>query len=243
MRIAKAEFEAMLREGIACRSDGPWASPLHLVPKKTEGWRPCGNYHALNARTIQDRYPVHHIQDFAHRIYGCHVFSVLDLVKAYTQIPVNPDDAPKTAIITPFGLFKFPFMSFGLRNDGQTFQRFIDEVVRGIDFCFVNLDDILVFSRNADEHHTHLRLLFQRLDDHGLHVNVPKSTLGASVVKFLRHEVSSEGTRPLPQRISDLQNYPQPTTSEDLRRFLGVLNFYILQTFLAPRSLLPGSPP
>ncbi|KAK8755064.1 hypothetical protein V5799_002232, partial [Amblyomma americanum] len=104
----------MLCEGIACRSDGPWASPPHLVPKKTEGWRPCGDYRALNALTIPDRYPVHHIQDFAHRIYGCHVFSVLDLVKAYTQVPVNPDGVPKTAMITPFGFFEFPFMSFGL---------------------------------------------------------------------------------------------------------------------------------
>ncbi|XP_037568175.1 uncharacterized protein K02A2.6-like [Dermacentor silvarum] len=142
MHIANAEFEAMLREGIARCSDSPWASPLHFVPKKTEGWRPCGDYGALNARTIPDRYPVHHIQDFAHRIHGCHVFSVQDLVKAYTQIHVIPDDVPKTAIITPFGLFEFPFMSFGLRNAGQTFQRFIDEVVRGLDLCFVYLDDV-----------------------------------------------------------------------------------------------------
>ncbi|KAK8775658.1 hypothetical protein V5799_030996 [Amblyomma americanum] len=90
MRIVKAEFEAMFLEGIARRFDGPCASPLHLVPKKTEGWLPCGDYRALNGRTIPDRYPVHHKQDFAQRIYGCHVFSVLDL-KAYTQIPVNPD--------------------------------------------------------------------------------------------------------------------------------------------------------
>ncbi|KAK8771504.1 hypothetical protein V5799_025250 [Amblyomma americanum] len=122
MRIAKAEFKAMLREGFARRSDAPRASPLHLVPKKTEGWRPRGDYHALNARTIPHRYPVHHIQNFAHRIYGCHVCSVLELVKAYTQIPINPDDVPKTAIITPFGLFEFSFMSFGLRNAGQTFN-------------------------------------------------------------------------------------------------------------------------
>ncbi|KAK8763944.1 hypothetical protein V5799_033444 [Amblyomma americanum] len=226
MRIAKPEFEAMLREGIAHRSDGPWASPLHLLLKKTEGWQPCGDYHALNARTIPDRYPVHNTHYFAHRIYSCHVFSVLDLVKAYTHIIVNLHDAPKTAIITPFCLFDFPFMSFGLRNDGLAFQSFIDEVVHGIDFCFVYLDDILVFSRNADEHHAHLRLLYQRLDNHGLLVNVPKSTLGISIVIFLGHEVSSEGTRHLPQRITNLQNYPQPTTAKDVHRFLGTQNFY-----------------
>ncbi|KAK8765313.1 hypothetical protein V5799_032078 [Amblyomma americanum] len=146
MRIAKGEFEAVLCEGITCRSDGPWASPPHLVPKKTEVWRPWGGYHALIARTSPDRYSVQHIQDFAYRICGCHVFSVLDLVKAYTQIPVNPDDVPKTAIITPFGLVEFPFMSFGLRNAGKTFKRFIDEFIRSLDFCFVYLIDLFLFT-------------------------------------------------------------------------------------------------
>jgi len=100
-----------------------------MVPKKTEGsWRPCGDYRYLNARTVPDRYPPKHIHDCSHRLRGCAVFSVIDMVKAYTQIPVHKPDVPNTAIITPSGLFEFPFMSFGLRNAGQTFQRFIDEV-------------------------------------------------------------------------------------------------------------------
>jgi len=112
LRIAKSEFE-MLRNCTARRSDSPWASPLHLVPKKEDGWRPCGDYHALNARTVPDQYPVRHIADFAHHLDGQKVFSTIDLVKAYHQIPVHSDIA-KTAIITPFGLSEFPYMSFGL---------------------------------------------------------------------------------------------------------------------------------
>lgn len=97
----------------------------------------------LNARTIPDCYPIRHIQDFAHCINGCTIFSKIDLEKAYQQIPVVPEDVPKTAITTPFGLYEFPFMTFGLRNAGQTFQRFVDEMTRGLDFCYTFLDDRL----------------------------------------------------------------------------------------------------
>jgi hypothetical protein len=97
----------MIRNGTARRSDSPWASPLHLVPKK-DGSRPCGDYRALNVRTVPDQYTVRHIVDFAHQLAGRKVFSAFDLVKAYHQIPVHPDDVAKTAIITPFGLFEFP---------------------------------------------------------------------------------------------------------------------------------------
>ncbi|GFX08952.1 uncharacterized protein K02A2.6 [Trichonephila clavipes] len=92
-------------------------------------------------------------------------------------------------------------MSFGLRNAGQTFQRFIDGILHGLDFCFAYIADILVFSANNDEHKQHLRILFQRLSDHGLLVNVSKSCLGKTSVTFLGYQVSSEGTRPLLRRF------------------------------------------
>jgi hypothetical protein len=122
----------MVRDGTAGRFERSWSSALHLVPKKDNGWRPCRDYSALNARTIPDRYPVPHIHDYSHQLSGCRLYSKIYLVRAYNQIPVHPRDIPKTAIITPFGLFEFPFMSFGLRNATQTFQRFMDEVLRGL---------------------------------------------------------------------------------------------------------------
>jgi len=226
LRIAQKVFAEMLQVGTARLSMSSWASPLHLTPKKDLTWRPCGDYRALNARTIPDKYPVRHIGDFNHNLAGASVFSTIDLVKAYQQIPVHPPDICKTAIITPFGLYEFPFMGFGLRNAGQTFQRFVDEVVRGLDFCFAYIDDILVFSRNSSEHAEHLRILFTKLNEYGIVINSAKCVFGAEEVSFLGYRVNAKGTRPPEDRIKDLMDFPPPKTVQGMRRFLGMINFY-----------------
>ena len=135
--VAKQEFDKMLQLGIIRPSSSSWSSPLHVVAKANGGFRPCGDYRKLNLITQDDRYPLPHIHSFAEATAGAEVFSVVDLVRGYNQIPMAPEDIPKTAIITPFGLFEFVRMPFGLKNAAQAFQRLMDAVLRGLDFVFV----------------------------------------------------------------------------------------------------------
>jgi hypothetical protein len=163
LAAAKAEFSKLEKDGIIRRSSSNWSAPLHMVMKPDGTWRPCGDYRRLNLATTPDSFPLPNIQDLSSRLHGCSIFSKLDLRKGYYQIPVQEGDIHKTAVITPFGLWEFLRMPFGLRNAGQSFQRFMDEVLSGLDFAFCYLDDILIGSSSTEEHLHHLHLVLQRL--------------------------------------------------------------------------------
>ena len=126
LAVAKEELGKLEKLGICYRGKSEWASPLMVTTKPDGGWRVCGDYRQLNSMTPDDRYPVRTLQDFTAQLHGKKIFSKIDLLKGYHQIPVADEDVCKTAVITPFGLFIFPRTPFGLKNAGQDFQRLMD---------------------------------------------------------------------------------------------------------------------
>ncbi|VDL63295.1 unnamed protein product [Hymenolepis diminuta] len=200
-KIAKDEFEHMLDLGIIRRSSNNWWSALHLVPKKSSGWRPCGDYRALNSITVPDNYPLPNIQDFSSNLRNKKIFSNIDLVRAYNQIPMAEAD-PRPSNVS---LMKYC----------MTFVLF-----------FAYIDDILVASENEEEHKKHLEIVFKRLNSHGLIINLSKSKIWQTTLSFLGHTLSAKGFRPTVEKAKEIQHFPQLKSLNQLRRFIGMIKFY-----------------
>ena len=222
--------------GVIRRSKSAWSSPLHLVKKKDNTYRPCGDFRRLNSVTVPDKYQLPYMADVSSILSGKTVFSKVDLVKGYHQIPVAAADVNKTAVVTPFGLFEWCRMPFGLKNAAQAFQRLMDVVGRDLPFVFIYLDDILVASTSFEQHRQHLTQLFDTLEKFGLIVNPDKCLFAVDQLDFLGYQVTAAGLAPLTEKVSAVQNFPQPKTVGDLMRFNGMVNFY--NRFVPHASLL-----
>ena len=238
LAVAKAEIDKLCKLGVCKRGKSEWASPLMVAKKPClspckctsttpcGGWRVCGDYRRLNTQTTDDKYPVRNLTDFNAELSGKTIFSKIDLLKGYHQIPVNEDDVKKTGVITPFGLYLFPRTPFGLKNAGQDFQRLMDEVLGDVPHTFVYIDDILVASENPQQHLEDLKRVFEILDENGLVVNRAKCVLGKNSLEFLGYRVDQHGISPLPERVAAIRKQKRPTTIKELQRFLGMVNYY-----------------
>ncbi|KAF4650241.1 hypothetical protein FOZ61_000500, partial [Perkinsus olseni] len=220
-----AEMEEM---GVIRRSTSPWRFACVFVPKKNGKVRMCVDYRPLNAACHTEAYPVPRPDDVQEHLAHAKVFSTLDLRSGYWQLPVEKADQAKTAFCPGpgFPLYEWLRMPFGLASAPATFQRLMDQVLGHLPFVKIYLDDILIFSRDRDEHIRHLREVFRCLKEANLTVAGDKCEIGMSEVVYLGHLFSRDGMKPDPSKVDIILRWPKPETAAELRSFLGLAGYY-----------------
>lgn len=227
-RVIAEQVDDMLKRGVIEPSNSPWASPVVLVKKKDGSIRFCVDYRRLNKITRKDVYPLPRIDDALDCLQGAEFFSSLDLRSGYWQVPMAEADRPKTAFVTPDGLYEFNVMPFGLCNAPATFERMIDNILRGLKWqtCLCYLDDIVIFSRDFSTHLQRLQAVLTCLSSAGLQLNLKKCCFGARQLLILGHVVSRDGVRPDPTKLRAVAEFPKPKTMKELRSFLGLCSYF-----------------
>lgn len=218
----------MEKHGIIERSTSPYRAQLLMVKKKSGELRLCNDFRNLNSVTIKDRYPLPVIEDILHLLHGAKLFTTLDLFSGYWQIEIADEDKFKTAFSCEFGHFQYARMPFGLCNAPSSFQRAMEIILRPIinKFVMVYIDDIIVFSKNIQDHIYHLEQVFTLLLDAGLKIKIQKCKFARSEVEYLGHIVSKEGVKVDPAKVKAVRNFPIPKKMEHIRSFLGIAGYY-----------------
>ncbi|MGL5500526.1 MAG: reverse transcriptase/ribonuclease H family protein, partial [Plesiomonas shigelloides] len=235
---AEKQISKLLSKGWIAPSSSPFGSPILFVKKKDETLRMCVDYRALNKDTVKNRYPLPRIDDLLDQFAGATISSSLDLAQGYHQIRITPEDVPKTAFRSSIGHFEYKVLPFGLTNAPATFQNVMNDIFRPYlhKFVLVYLDDILVYSRNVEEHKRHLRIVLSTLRAHQFYAKREKCQIGKSELSYLGHIVSKEGLRVDPKKIVAVVDWATPTDVGQLRSFLGLANYF--RKFVQGFSLL-----
>ncbi|XP_075157913.1 uncharacterized protein LOC142231180 [Haematobia irritans] len=227
------QVQELLKDGIIRPSRSPYNSPVWIVPKKPDSqgnkqYRLVTDYRKLNSVTIADRYPIPDITEVLAQLGSNTFFSVLDLKSGFHQIPLKESDIEKTAFSINNGKYEYTRLAFGLKNAPSIFQRALDDILReciGV-FCYVYIDDIIVFSKSENEHIQHLEEVFQTLEDANMKVQLDKCHFFKKSVEFLGFIISSEGITTNPAKTEAISKFPPPTTLKELRSFLGLSGYY-----------------
>ena len=198
------------------------------MEKKDGTQRMCVDYRLLNDVTIKNKYPFPHIEDLFDQMRGAKVFSKIDLRSGYHQMKIRLSDIPKTAFTTRYGLYEYTVMSFGLTNAHAYFMYLMNKVfMEYLDkFIVVFIDDILIYSKNEEEHEEHLRLVLQKLREHQLYAKFSKCDFWLKEVSFLGHVITDGGISVDPGKVNDVLKWEPPQTVKEIRSFLGLAGYY-----------------
>ena len=187
----------------------------------------CVDYRPLNLATTKNKYALPRIDDLYDQLAGFFVFSKMDLRLGYPQIKIRNEDVPKTAFTTRYGLYEFTIMSFGLTNALATFSRMMNSIfMEYLDkFVVVYLDDILIYSKNEEEHAEHLRLVLMKLREHRLYAKFSKCEFWLPEVTYVGHVISAKSIAVNPERVQAVLDWTPPESVKQVRSFLGLASY------------------
>jgi hypothetical protein len=190
--------------------------------------RLCVDYQDLNAATIKNKYPLPRIDDMFDQLKGAKYFSKIDLRSGYHQLRVRQEDIPKTTFMTRYGQYKFTFMPFGLTNAPAFFMTLMNKVfMEELDrFVVVFIDDILIYSKCAEENAQHLRVVLRKLIKHQLYAKFSKCEFWLQKVSYLGHVLTAEGIEVDPEKVKAVSKLKQPTSVSEIQSFLGLAGYY-----------------
>lgn len=232
--VLKNELEKMMKNDIIEESDSPFAAPVVLIPKKDGSVRVCIDYRQLNSITTPDRYPLPRIDDLLQEAKSSAFMSTMDLRSGYWQINVHETDREKTAFVTPFGMYQFTRMPFGLRNAPATFQRLMDRLKNSIPDVpiLAYLDDLIILSPTFNDHMSHLAKTFKQLEKFKLRAHRQKCRFVCSEVKYLGHIITKHGLNVDPAKVEAITSLPAPANIKKLLSFIQTCSWY--------RRFIPG---
>jgi hypothetical protein len=224
----KIQLQDLLEKGFIWPTLSPWGCPAIFVKKKDQTLRMCVDYRPLNEVTIKNKYPLPRIDILFDQQTRARVFSKIDLRSGYHQIRIRPEDIPKTTFTTRYGLFEYLVMSFGLTNAPAHFTYLMNSVfMPELDkFVVVFIDDILIYSKNEEEHAQHLRIVLTRLREHQLYAKFSKCAFWLEEIQFLGHVLSARGVAVDPRKVKDNLEWKPPTIVHQVRSFLGLAGYY-----------------
>ena len=228
LKELKVQLQELLDKGFIRPSYSPWGAPVLFVKKKDGTLRLCIDYRELNKITVKNKYPLPRIDDLFDQLQGASVFSKIDLRSGYHQLKIKEEDIPKTAFRTRYGHYEFLVMPFGLTNAPAAFMDLMNRVFKQYldKFVIVFIDDILIYSRDKEEHKEHLKIVLQVLKEKQLYAKFKKCEFWLEQVVFLGHVVSKDGISVDPSKVEAVIKWPTPTNVSEVRSFLGLAGYY-----------------
>lgn len=202
-----------------------WVSPMVPVLKPNGDVRICIDLKKLNQAVQRERYVIPTVDDIIHKLRGSSVFSKLDALSGFWQLPLDPETAKRTTFITPFGRFFMKRLPFGISSAPEIFQRTMNELLGDTKGVICYFDDILIHSADEKEHNEVLLKVKTKLKEVGLTLNEDKCLYKQSEIKFLGHIINNQGIKPDPAKISAITDLREPSDITELRRYLGMVNF------------------